>query len=85
VVWAITDAALSGVVAGHPTCADWEVVQHEVGKEYVRPMVPFLTNDLAAVRTPGWLVMIGADVHSGSRALDNGRSEPIATALAFNS
>ena len=52
----------------------------------VRPghgRIPY--TDLAAVRTFGGLVMVGADIHSGSRALDNGRSRPIATALAADS
>jgi hypothetical protein len=34
-----------------------------VGKEFVRAMVAFLTNDFAAVRARGRLVIIGAHVH----------------------
>ena len=33
-----------------------------VGEEYVRAMVAFLTNDVAAVRARGRLAIIGADV-----------------------
>ena len=51
-----------------------------VGKEYVRAMVAFLTNDFAAVRARGRLVIIGADVQyrpdtqdgSGPRLSDDG-------------
>ena len=67
-------AALS---PGYP---DTRVQDAWSGKESVRAMVAFLTNDVAAVRARGRLVIIGADVRyrpdtqdgSGPRSTDDG-------------
>ena len=53
-----------------------------VGEEYVRATVAFLTNDLAALRARRPAVITVADAEYGSQALDHGRSEPTAAAMA---
>jgi hypothetical protein len=48
-----------------------------VGKEYVRAMVAFLTNDFAVVRARGRLFIIGADVQYRPDTQDRQRSATI--------
>jgi hypothetical protein len=55
-----------------------------VGQEFVRAVVAFLTNDVAAGSSSAPAVITEADAEYGSRALDNGPTEPIAAALAVS-
>jgi hypothetical protein len=56
-----------------------------VGKEYVRSVGAFLTNDLARFElVTGCDPRGGDDAEYGSRALDNGRSEPISAVWAVS-
>jgi len=73
----VVDTGRARVHAAGAPVTTTDVARRMVGKEFIGAMVAFLTNDMAAVEArPG----TEADAAYGSRARDNGTSEPVAAA-----
>ena len=73
----VVDTGRARVHAAGAPVTTTDVARRMVGKEFIGAMVAFLTNDMAAVEArPG----TQADAAYGSRARDNGTSEPVAAA-----